>query len=520
VDEEQGTPPLRFAPATGGVRLAYQVFGEGPESVVAVPPTAQNIELAWEQPAIRRMLLRFATYCRYLHFDKRGTGCSDRRSRIGDVDERVEDIVAVMDHAGIERAHLMGTSEGGPMTLLLAATYPERVASVTLFGSGPTLHPPGLTLEDLTRLREGHAAFAARWGTGDSWVAEAFAPSLVASDPGFAAWHARYERYAATQDCLLELLELSLHLDVRDVLPSIAVPTLVLHRRDDRIVPIARGREVAAAVPGARFLELPGSDHFGYAGDVESWMRPFERFVTGEVRGAASHGVSANLRPTVRVRTLGRFAVEIDGEEVPVTDWGSRLARQLCKRLVAARGRPVTRDELFEQLWPGETDRRRLGARLSVQLSAVRRILRGGVVADRETVRLDLAAVGTDLDDLDRARTDEEVVAAYGGPFLPEDVYEGWTSSLRDEIDARFALAARKLAQTSLRAGRSERAVTLARRLLTVDAYDVAAHELLVTALASLDSWPEARRAHAAWCRAMAELGLPAPPSGGVPGPV
>lgn len=515
-------PPVRFAPARGA-RLAYQVWGSGPQTMVAVPPTAQNIEVAWEQPAIRAMLERFGSFCRYLHFDKRGTGCSDRSGRVADIDERVDDLRAVMDHAGIERAHLLGASEGGPMTLLFAATYPDRVEGIVLLGSCAALHPRDLTAEQLAAIREGHRRYAALWGTERSLVAQGFAPTLAAADPTFVTWHRRYERLAASQDALLELLELGLQMDVRDVLPSIDVPTLIVHRTGDRIVPVERAHELADALPRARLFEQPGDDHFAYAGDVEGWMDEVERFVTGTVRPPAtsvpgrarapSRPASSTARPPaarVRITTLGRFAVEIDGEEVATSTWGSRLARQLCKRLVAARGWPVTRDELFELLWPDETDRRVLGPRLSVQLSMVRRVLSGGVIADRESVRLDLAEVDTDLERLHRASTDTEVVATYGGELLPDDVYEAWTQGVRDEARGRFVLAARRLAAAALAAGDLDAALALAHRLLEADRYDEAAHQLVVTVLERSGAAREAERARDTWREAMAELGVPA----------
>lgn len=500
-------PAIRFAPARGA-RLAYQLFGEGPEHVVAIPPMAQNIELSWERPEIRRMLVRFGSFCTYLHFDKRGTGCSDRRSRIADIDERVDDLRAVMDHAQIERAHLFGSSEGGPMTLLFAATYPERVASVILFGSGASLQPPMMSDDDLARLREVHRALAAAWGTPASPMAQAFAPSIAAADPTFATWHQRYERLAASQDSLRDLLELGLHMDVRELLPRLQVPTLVIHRIGDLIVPIERGREVAAAVPGARLVEQPGSDHFAYAGDVDGWMREFERFVTGRVTPRPV--VRGLARPTIRVITLGRFAVEVDGQEVPTREWGSRRARQLCMRLVAARGWPVTRETLFDLLWPGETDRQRLGSRLSVQLSTVRRILRGGVIADRETVRLDLGQVDTDLEAFHRAGDDDAVVAAFTGDFLVQEV-EDWVRGVRAEVRSRFVPAAQRAAATALAGGDHARAIEVAHRLVALDGFDETGHRLLVTTLARTGALAEARHAHAAWERAMHELDVPVP---------
>lgn len=502
-------PETRFAPARGA-RLAYQVFGSGEHTVVAVPPTAQNIELSWEQPAIRAMLTRLASFCRYVHFDKRGTGCSDRRSRVADIDERVDDLRAVMDHAGIEHAHLFGNSEGGPMTLLFAATYPDRVDSLILAGTGASLYPADLTDEDITRQRDGIVRYAARWGTEDSSVATGMAPTLSAQDPSFPEWHRRYERFAASQDSLIDLLELSLHVDLREIAPTIEIPALILHRTHDRVIPVERARELAALLPDARLVEQPGEDHFNYSGDVDGWLDEFERFVTGEVRSRPI----GRRRPTVHIRTLGGFAVEVDGDEVELAAWGSRRARQLCKRLVAARGWPVTRDELFDLLWPDETDRRRLGARLSVQLSTVRRILHGGVIADRESVKLDLDEVSTDLEAFYRAEDDPTTIAAYGGEFLPEDAYETWTDAPRTEARTRFVLATRREAQRALRAGKTEFVVELTHRLLELDRFDAPAHRLRITALLRSGEDREATRARDAYVSAMGELGIPTPDLG------
>ena len=496
-------PPIQFAPARSA-RLAYQVFGDGPVTMVAIPPTAQNIEVAWERPEVRRMFDRFSSFSRFLHFDKRGTGASDRRSQVQGIDERVDDVRAVMDHAGIERAHFYAASEGGPMAILFAATYPDRVESLTLFGSGASMVPPNLSPEERADHLERQQRYAALWGTQDSPVVDGFAPSLAA-DQTFRNWHQRYERAAASNDSLLDLLELTLDMDVREVLPTLGLPVLVMHRTGDRIVPIEYGRELAASIPQARLVELEGADHFGYAGDLEAWMTELEHFVTGEVK--PRQGIP-NLNPTVRIETMGRFAVFVDDAEVPVSAWGSRRARQLLKRLVAARGWPVTREHLCDILWPDESDRGRLSARLSVQLSAVRRVLGGGVVASRESVQLDLDEVDTDLERFYAAADDAAVVAAYDGDFLPEDVFEDWSGPVRDEARSRFVSAARRLATRHLEQGRAALAAEVAHRLILVDRYDDAAHSLLVDALRSAGESGEAKRAHAAWAAAMAELDI------------
>ena len=507
-DTEPGAvPPIRFADARGA-RLAYQDFGEGPATVVSIPPLAQNVEMAWEWPEIRMMLERFGSFARFIPFDKRGTGCSDRRGRVNDIDERVEDLRAVMDAADVDRAHLFAASEGGPMAILFAATYPDRVLSLTLNGTYASLVPPDASAEELAATRARQAIVANQWGTPDSPIVDRFAPSLAA-DPAFRTWHQKYERNAASTESLRELLELSLGMDVREVLPTLEVPTLVIHRTGDRAVPISYGHELADKIPGARMAEVPGDDHFSYAGGLDDWMTEFEQFVTGTVRPRTER---ADTHHQAQIVTLGRFDVEVGSDAVPSSAWGSRRSRQLCKRLVAARGWPVTRDELIDQLWPDEHDMAKLGARLSVQLSGVRRVLGGGVIADRQSVRLDLGEVSTDLEAFHAASDDAAIVAAYAGEFLPDDRFEDWATGVRDEARSRFVAAARRLAHRSRDKGDHVRAASLARRLVEVDRYDEDGHRLLVRSLLAADQTGDARRAHEVWALAMAELDITVPP--------
>ncbi len=501
------TPPVHFA-TSHGARLGYQVFGQGDETIVAIPPFAQNIEIGWEQPALRAMLERFGSFCRFLHFDKRGTGTSDRTSRAPGVDERVDDLRAIMDHAGIEHAHLFAQSEGGPMTLLFAASFPERVDSVILFGSGASMAPSDLTPEQRPQYLERQSTIAAVWGTEQSPIVDRFAPSL-AHDQEFRTWHQRNERMSATPESLRELLELSLDMDVSEVLPNISVPTLVLHRTGDVVVPVERGREVAQAVPGARIVEFEGVDHFGYVGDIDGWMSELEQFVTGTVQPRQSPPAPS---PNIAIRTLGRFAVERDGAEVPANEWGSRHARQLLKRLVAGNGWPVTRDELTDLLWPEATEVDRLSARLSVQLSTVRRVLGGGIVSDRQSVRLDLTEVTTDLAEFHATTDDEATVAAYDGVFLPDDLYDDWTGQVRLESQTRFVEAALRLAQRAADSADHSRAAELAGRVVANDPYHEGAHQLVVQSLITSGQVGAARNAHEVWSRALAELDISVTP--------
>ena len=495
-------PPTKFA-TSRGARIAYQDFGQGPHTVVAIPPQAQNVEEAWTWPAVRMMLERFGSFARWINFDKRGTGASDRRSQMPGVDERVEDLRAVMDAAGVERAHLYGASEGGPACVLFAATYPERVEGLILHGTGPHTSPQNLTAAERDHYMERARYMAEVWGTDGSPIAEHFAPS-AAHDPEFVEWHRRYERRAADSASLLELLEISLDVDVTEALPLIDTPTLILHRKDDPVIPVEWAEALADGIHGSELIVSEGRDHFAYAGE-QSWLDDLERFVTGTV--SAPQPRSEMKR--VEIRTLGAFSVEVDGTPVSGSDWGSRKARQLCKRLVAARGWPVRRDELFDMLWPDESDLARLGARLSVQLSHVRRVLGGGIVADRSTVALDLDAVTTDVEFvLGGTNPAQEILETYGGEFLPADVYEDWSTSIREQVNTTVLDVALSVATEALSSGDCRRAVDLADRAIEIDPYHEAAHRLAIRASIAIPDRARAHRVHQRWSEAMSELGI------------
>jgi pimeloyl-ACP methyl ester carboxylesterase/DNA-binding SARP family transcriptional activator len=496
---------VRYA-RVGAVSIAYQTWGAGPGTIVAIPPLAQNIELMWERPEYRAMLQHLGSFAHVLHFDKRGTGASDRTPHMPTVDERVEDLRAVMDAAGIERAHLLGVSEGGPVALAFAATHRDRTEGVVLLSSGARIHGD-VTAEQRDAGRAWNERFVERWGTEGSITLDVFAPTLAA-DPAYRAWQPRYERQCATPMALRELLEMMEVIDVRPLLSDVVAPVLVLHRRGDRAIPLDRAREVADGVRGARLVELDGDDHMAQAGDVRAWLDHVEAFTTGQVRAPAPTPPRGGA---VEVRTMGGFAVRVGGQDVPLTAWGSRRARQLCKRLAVAVGQPIPRDELMAMLWPDEVDAVRLGARLSVLLSNVRRVLGGGVQADRAAVRLDLDAVQLDLEVLQQALArgdDRAAVAAYGGPVLPEDGYEDWAIAARERTALAVVGARRRLASLAATSGHTDEAVVHATAILDLDPYDERAHELLVRTLAAARRHGDASRAEDRYRRRMAELGV------------
>lgn len=502
--EEEVRAPVRFA-RVDGVAIAYQTWGTGSVDVVVVPPLAQNVELAWERPEYRALFGRLGSFARMLHFDKRGTGASDRTDRMPTIDQRVEDLAAVMDAAGLERAHVLGMSEGGPVAIAFAATYPHRVETLALLGSGARTIGDE-TDEERAARREGNRYFHRHWGTDRTVTLDVFGPS-VANDPSYRAWEPRYERHSATPAALRELLDMVEAIDVRPLLGSVSAPTLILHRRDDAVVSVARARETAALLPQARLVELDGADHLFQAGDVHEWVDHYERFVVGTV------GPRPQARPDrdVRIATMGGFRVSVDGEEVRTSAWGSRQARLVCKRLAVAGDRPVPRDELTELLWPDELDPAKRSARLSVVLSNIRRVLGGGLVADRDAVRLDLGAVRLDLapaQEAIAAGDDAALVAAYAGPVLPEDAYEDWAIAARERLGSAVISARRRLAAAAVGAERWDEVVEHARAVLDLDAFDELAHELLVRSLLAAGRRGEAQVAADRYRERMAELGV------------
>jgi DNA-binding SARP family transcriptional activator len=267
--------PVLYARA-GAVSVAYQVVEGGPADLLIIPGWVSHLELDWEEPTWVRWCERMASFARLVRFDKRGTGLSDRPAQVPSLEERMEDALAVLDAVGLERAHVMGGSEGGPLAILLAVRHPERVQSLVLYGTqacfrrGPD-YPWGTTDEE----RESVAARIER-GWGELAFATLFAPS---GGDRFARWWAAYSRAAAHPSAAAALIRANLTSDVRSLLARIRAPTLVLNRRGDEIAPAEAGRFMAERIHGARFVELEGEDHVVWVGEIEAICSEIERFV-------------------------------------------------------------------------------------------------------------------------------------------------------------------------------------------------------------------------------------------------
>ena len=274
-------PETRYTP-NGDVNIAYQVVGSGPVDIVFVMGWISHLEYFWEEPRFAAFLDRLASFSRLILFDKRGTGLSDRvpLNELPTLEQRMEDVHAVMDAVGSERAVLVGVSEGGPMCSLFAATYPERTSALVMIGTyAKRIRDDEYPWAPTEEQREAFFDLMQReWG-GPVGI-EDRAPSL-ARDPDFRNWWATYLRMGASPGAAVALTKMNAEIDVRGVLPSIRVPTLVIHRSGDQCLKVEEGRFVAAQIPDAKYVELSGVDHLPFVGDQDGILDEIEEFVDG-----------------------------------------------------------------------------------------------------------------------------------------------------------------------------------------------------------------------------------------------
>ena len=275
--------PVTLYAKSGDIHIAYQVFGDGPINLVMVPGFVSNVENYWDQPDFARFLGRLGHYARVVTFDKRGTGMSDRVAELPGLDQRMDDLRAVMDAAGMEQAAVLGISEGAPLSVLFAATYPDRCRALVLYGSFSRF---SYWFPSEAALAAFFAYVEQSWGTGGS--VQRFAPSR-ANDATFQRWWGRNERLGASPAAVTALMRMNSQIEISGILPAVRVPTLVIHRTGDKTVSIEGGRDMAAHIPGARLIELPGVDHLFYVGENANEISDaIEEFLTGS-RGAVAN---------------------------------------------------------------------------------------------------------------------------------------------------------------------------------------------------------------------------------------
>jgi pimeloyl-ACP methyl ester carboxylesterase len=287
-------PATRYA-RSADAHVAYQTFGGGPD-VVLVPEWASHVEVQWEEPRSARFLERLASFSRVVTFDKRGVGLSDpvRLDALPTLEEWMDDVRSVMDATQVEAAAVLGVGTGGPMSILFAATYPERCRALVLVNSYARIaaapdYPFGVPA---ALARRGVEWSAETWGTGASF--DLAAPSLR-GEPSAREFHARLQRSSVSPGALAKMQAMLFGIDVRAVLGAVRVPTLVVHRADDRLVPVDHGRYLAQGIAGARYVELAGEDHAHYVGDIGELLDEVEEFLTGMRSGPEPDRVLATV---------------------------------------------------------------------------------------------------------------------------------------------------------------------------------------------------------------------------------
>ncbi len=418
VGEEHPVAPIRYA-RSGDVNIAYQVVGNGPIDLVFVMGWVSHLEYYWREPSFARFLRRLASFSRLILFDKRGTGLSDPVTEMPTLEQRMDDVRAVLDAVGSERAALLGVSEGGPMCALFAATYPSRTEALVMVGTyARRVCAPDYPWAPTPEAREAFChEIVEHWG-GPVGIQER-APS-VASDPAFREWWATYLRRGASPAAAVALTRMNAAIDIRHILPTIRVPALVMHRTGDQLLNIEEGRYVASLIPGARFVELPGQDHLPFVGDQTMMLDTIERFLSGArapvepnrmlatILCAASRSGDRAALPVERLQGMvaaeaakfGGTAVQHAREQVfAVFDGPARAIRCACSISGAARRASIP---LSVGLHTGECDlvagaAKGLVADIGARISALGGT--GDVLVSRTVV--DLVA-GSGLSFLDR----------------------------------------------------------------------------------------------------------------------
>lgn len=322
---------------SGDISIAYRVLGEGPSDLVLVPGWISHVEFMGELPQARHFLERLTSFARLIVFDKRGTGLSDRVADLPTLEQRMDDVRAVMEAADSERSAVLGVSEGAPMSLLFAATYPDRVSSLVLYGG----MAKSVADEDYPWAPPADLVEASISGIDDYWGEGAFlevwAPS-VAEDERIKKWWSQFERLGASPGAMVQLMKMFAGIDVRHVLPVISVPTLVLHRKGDRVVNYRGARWMAEQIPGAKYVELQGVDHVPIFGDTDSLIDEIEEFLTGVRPALIPDRVLATVLFTDIVGSTERAAEMGDAKWRGLLEEHDLLVRRELERF---RGREV-----------------------------------------------------------------------------------------------------------------------------------------------------------------------------------
>ena len=321
-------PMTRYA-VSGDVNIAYQTMGSGPIDIIMVPGLVSHVEFMHEIAGYTAFLRRLATFARVVTFDKRGQGLSDRISGAPSLEQRMDDVRAVMDAIGSQRAVIVGFSEGSAMSILFAATYPERVAQLVLFGGF------ALAASFLSKDLDARLAWLARnWGTGKMINTVV---TSQAANPDAVSQFGKLERLSASPGAINAISQLNAQIDVRAILPTVQVPTLVLHRRTDAQIPVELGRTMAAQIPNARFIEYPDGDHAFWSGDADALLA-ISRSLPQDIATIYPPISSAFWPPfclpilSTRPGAPPQWAIKLGGvRSIVTTNWRSRSSRSIAE---------------------------------------------------------------------------------------------------------------------------------------------------------------------------------------------
>jgi pimeloyl-ACP methyl ester carboxylesterase len=319
-------PETRYA-LSGEVNIAYQMMGDGPVDIIFVPGVVSHVEFQHEMPGYTAFLRRLSNFARVVAFDKRGQGLSDRMSGAPSLEQRMDDVRAIMDDIGSQRTILLGFSEGCAMSILFTATYPERVSHLVLMGgfarAADRLSAEAWDAAILHRVKN--------WGTGEMIKTVA---AGQAANPEAIAQFAKFERLSSSPGGFKTIMLLNRQIDVTSILPTVRVPSLVLHRRTDAQVPVQLGRNLAAQIPGAKYIEYPDGDHAFWSGNTEALLGDIEEFVTGHREDSSTEleRVLATVLFTDIVDSTRSAAEMGDRNWRRLLDNHDQLARQMVER--------------------------------------------------------------------------------------------------------------------------------------------------------------------------------------------
>jgi class 3 adenylate cyclase len=369
-------PQTRYA-RSGEVGIAYQVVGQGDMDLVVAFPFVSHLDLLWEGPAQASFVRRLGSFARVILFDRRGVGLSDPVQGAPTLEERMDDVRAVMDAAGSERAAILGMSEGGSACMLFAATYPERTSALVLWGAVarsteaddyPWAPPKQALIEANEEL------VSPLWGQGAT--IDIFSPSL-AEDPQAREFQARFERQTSSPMRVWQLFEMFLDTDVREALPLIQVPTVVLHRRGDRAVNVRAARWLAEQIEGSHYVELEGQDHFPWVGDSEAALGEIQEFLTGVRPGPSPERVLGTVLLTDIVESTDRATELGDRRWRALLEEHQRLVRERLERFG---GREVkTTGDGFLAIFDGPTRAVECASAIAADMPALGLDVRAGL---------------------------------------------------------------------------------------------------------------------------------------------